>query len=249
MLLKKQDKPFVWAHRGASGYAPENTLASFKKAIEMKADGIELDVQMTKDGQLVVIHDETVNRTSDHDGWVKDFTLEELKQFNFNMRFPEYGFQEIPTLKEVFELVYPSNLVVNVEIKSNIIPYPGIEELVMKTVNECGMKERVVYSSFNHKSCVKLRELDKDAYIGFLYEDGFLDVAEYVSKHGGNALHPALYLLQDPAFMPEAKKYGLDVNCWTINEKEHMLLGCKLGLTSIITNYPDIARNIVDNLG
>lgn len=248
MILKKQNKPYVWGHRGASGYAPENTLISFEKAMEMGADGIELDVQMTKDGQLVIIHDETINRTSDHVGWVKDFTLEELKQFNFNKNFPELGVQRIPTLREVFELIYPCDLVVNVEIKSNIIPYPGIEELVMKTVEACGMKERVVYSSFNHKSCVRLRELDPEAYIGFLFEDGFLDVAEYVRKHKGNALHPALYLLQDPQFMTDARKYGLDVNCWTVNEKEHMLLGCRMGLTSLITNYPDVARNIVDSL-
>ena len=79
-----QEKTKVWAHRGASGYAPENTLDAFRKAVEMGADGIELDVQMTKDGELVVIHDETINRVSNGKGWVKDYTYEELKKFNFN---------------------------------------------------------------------------------------------------------------------------------------------------------------------
>ena len=90
-------KTKVWAHRGASAYAPENTMVSFQKAVEMKADGIELDVQMTKDGELVVIHDETIDRTSDGKGWVKDYTLEELRQFNYNKTYPEVEHAELPT--------------------------------------------------------------------------------------------------------------------------------------------------------
>ena len=95
-----QEKTKVWAHRGASGYAPENTLDAFRKAVEMGADGIELDVQMTKDGELVVIHDETIDRVSNGKGWVKDYTYEELKKFNFNKTHLEYTKEEIPTLEQ-----------------------------------------------------------------------------------------------------------------------------------------------------
>ena len=94
-----QEKTKVWAHRGASGYAPENTLDAFRKAVEMGADGIELDVQMTKDGELVVIHDETIDRVSNGKGWVKDYTYEELKKFNFNKTHQEYTKEEIPTCR------------------------------------------------------------------------------------------------------------------------------------------------------
>ena len=107
----------IWAHRGASGYAPENTLESFELAIEQKADGIELDVQMTKDGELVVIHDETIDRTGNGTGRVQDHTLKELKALNFNKTHPEYASAKIPTLREVYELVKPSGITVNVEMK------------------------------------------------------------------------------------------------------------------------------------
>ena len=90
----------VWAHRGASGYAPENTMAAFEKAVEMGADGIELDVQLTKDGELVVIHDETIDRVSDGSGWVKDYTYAKLIKHNFNRTHPEYEHAQIPTLEE-----------------------------------------------------------------------------------------------------------------------------------------------------
>lgn len=97
-----QEKTKVWAHRGASGYAPENTLDAFRKAVEMGADGIELDVQMTKDGELVVIHDETIDRVSNGKGWVKDYTYEELKKFNFNCRLPRLLTQQgLTTIERV----------------------------------------------------------------------------------------------------------------------------------------------------
>ena len=88
--FRKKDRCLVWAHRGASGYAPENTLEAFKKAVEMGADGVELDVQLTKDDQMVVIHDELIDRTSDGRGWVKDMTLEELRKYNYNRRISRF---------------------------------------------------------------------------------------------------------------------------------------------------------------
>ena len=110
------EKTLVWAHRGASGYAPENTMEAFRMAEEMGADGIELDVQMTKDGELVIIHDETINRVCDGKGWVKDFTLAQLRKYNFNKTHPEYLRCEIPTLEEVYAWIKTTNLTVNVEI-------------------------------------------------------------------------------------------------------------------------------------
>ena len=121
-------KTKVWAHRGASAYAPENTLEAFQLAVDQKADGVELDVQMTKDGKLVVIHDGTIDRTSDGHGRVMDHTLSELKKMKFNRTHPEYADATIPTLAEVYELLKPAGLEINVEIKTGIIFYPEIEE-------------------------------------------------------------------------------------------------------------------------
>ena len=134
----------IFAHRGASGYAPENTLEAFALAMDIGADGIELDVQMTKDGEVVVIHDETINRVSDGKGRVKDYTLVQLREFSFDNHMECYGHVSIPTLKEVLELVRPSKMDVNIELKTGIYWYPTLEEKVMEIVKNCGMEERVI---------------------------------------------------------------------------------------------------------
>ncbi|WMJ87071.1 glycerophosphodiester phosphodiesterase [Anaerocolumna sp. MB42-C2] len=241
------EKIKVWAHRGASGYAPENTLAAFKKAIEMDADGIELDVQMTKDGRLVIIHDETVDRVSDGKGWVKDFTYEELSELNVNKKFPEFGKVTIPTLEEVYSLIKDTGLTVNVELKNSIIFYKDLEERVMELTRKMGLEKRIIYSSFNHFSIMKIKELDPGAETGFLYEYGFLDMPEYASKYHVDALHPALYNLQYPNFMEDCKNRGIKLRVWTVNDVEDMIMLCENRLNAMITNYPDIGRKVVND--
>lgn len=239
------NKPFVWAHRGASGYLPENTLMAFQEVVDMGADGIELDVQLTKDDEIVVIHDEWIDRTSNGKGWVKDYTLEELRGFNYNKTKPEVEHADIPTMREVFELIKPTNLVINIELKTGVVFYKKLEEKIMALTKEYGMEDRVIYSSFNHATIVKIHQLDPTAKVGFLYADGTLDMPEYGKKHGVNALHPALYNLQYPGYMEACKANGLEVNTWTVNEMEHMVMACQLGVNAIITNYPDLALQVV----
>ena len=236
----------VWAHRGASGYAPENTLESFALAAEQGADAIELDVQLSRDGELVVIHDETTDRVSGNKAWVKDLTLRELKELNVSLPHPVgFGKTEIPTLREVYELMRPTGLNINVEIKSSIVWYPQIEEKVLELTAQMGMEERVIYSSFNHNSLVKLRKLDPSVKTGLLYEDVLIGVAPYArdTVHV-EALHPALYHLQDPDFVRTAHEYGLESHVWTVNEPEHLRMCMEMGVEAVITNYPDRARQI-----
>lgn len=238
-------KPLVWAHRGASGYAPENTLAAFQKAVDLGADGVELDIQLTKDDQIVVIHDETIDRTSDGKGWVKDYTLEELRAFNYNRTKPEYKHADIPTMREVFELLKPTGLFINIEIKTGVVFYEKIEEKILALTKEMGMEDRVCYSSFNHYTVTRIHELNPDAEVGFLYADGPIDMPSYGVKHGVNALHPALYNLQYDGFVKECKEKGLKLNVWTVNERPYMEMCCQYGVDAIITNYPDIAKEVV----
>jgi glycerophosphoryl diester phosphodiesterase len=242
-------KPFVWAHRGASAYAPENTLVAFQKAIDMNADGIELDVQMTKDGYLVVIHDETVDRVSDTSGWVKDFTFEEIEELNVNQRFPEFGKVRIPTLKEVYALLRDTDLTINVELKTGIIFYQDLEEQVVELSKKMGMWKRTIFSSFNHASIKHIKELDETAQTGFLYADGHLDMPAYAKMHGVSALHPALYNLQYPDFIRTCKENNIKLHVWTVNEQKYMEMLCENEIDAIITNYPDIARKVVDEYG
>ncbi len=211
----------------------------------MHADGIELDIQMTKDGEIVICHDETIDRTSNGKGWLKDYTLAELKALRFNNHMESKGFDEqIPTMREVFELIRPTDLMINIELKTGIVFYENIEEKILAMTKEYGMEDRVIYSSFNHYSAKKIKELKPDAYVGFLYEDGPIGMPAYAKKHGMNAIHPALYNLQYPGIMAECAAEGLEVNVWTVNTKEHMELCAGMGVNGIFTNYPDLARKV-----
>lgn len=234
----------IFAHRGASAYAPENTVEAFALAMEQGADGIELDVQMTKDGQVVVIHDETIDRVSDGTGAVRDYTLEELKKFHFSNHMENYENAAIPTLKEVLVLIKSSNMLLNIELKTGIYWYPNLEEKTMELVKEAGMEDRVIYSSFNHYSIKKILELNPHAECAFLYSDVILNVDKYAKNAGVCGLHPAVYHLKMAEFLKEYQESGLKVRVWTVNKKEDMEKFIKADLEAVITNYPDKALEI-----
>lgn len=239
------DRTLVWAHRGASGYAPENTLLAFEKAIEQGADGIELDVQLTRDGELVVIHDETIDRTSDGTGRVKDFTYAKLARYNFNKTHLESGRAVIPTLEEVYELMKPTGLTVNVELKTGVVFYSEIEERVLDLTARMGMEDRVWYSSFNHYTIQRIKEQNKAAKTGMLYSDGIINPVSYGAYVvGADAMHPAIYNLQYPGYMEDCRKHGKRVHVWTVNKEEHMRMVCELQVDAMITNYPDRGKEI-----
>lgn len=242
--MKKQI--LVWAHRGASGYAPENTLASFQKAYELGADGVELDIQLSKDGKIVVIHDETIDRTSNGKGLVKDFTLEQLKALNANVTHPEYEYAQIPTMEEVFDLLKPTNMTINIELKTGLFDYEGIEEKIIALTHEKGFENRVIYSSFNHYSIMKMKSLDAEAKTAFLFEDGFMEMPEYGKKYNVNALHPDQMHLRYPGFMEKCEEYGLDVNTWTVNTTKDIQNAINHGVHAIIGNYPDRIRKVIE---
>ena len=240
-------KTEVFAHRGASGYAPENTLEAFLLAIEQGADGIELDVQLSKDGVPVVIHDETVDRVTGQSGFVKDFTLQELKEMVvLRERFAKYRDARIPTLREVLYAVRPSGIAVNIELKTGIYWYPEIEKKVAAIVEETGMKDRVIYSSFNHYSVQKLKSIVPDAETAYLFSDVILRVDDYAAKSGVDGLHPAVYHVKMAEFLSEYLASGLKTRVWTVNERADMKMLIDAGVTAVITNYPDIAIAVRD---
>jgi Glycerophosphoryl diester phosphodiesterase len=243
-------KPKVWAHRGASGwdvqYAPENTMSAFEKSVEMGADGIELDVQLTRDGEIVVIHDETIERVSDGTGWVKDFTLQQLRKFNFSKIHPEYGFVGIPTLAEFFEMMQGNSLYINIELKNGIIFYEGLEEKTAALARNMQMEERIIYSSFNHYSVQKIKKLAPKSKTGLLYTDGFIDVPSYGKTLEVDALHPGNHLLGYSGFVEDCKRLGLALHVWTVDVKTDMRKMCEWGVDAFITDCPDHGRRIVD---
>lgn len=181
----------IWAHRGCSQRYPENTILSFEKAIELKnLTGIELDVQMTKDGQLVVIHDERVDRTTEGIGFVRDFTLKELKRLHIYA--DEKMAQEIPTMEEVLDLLVPrlkNGLKLNIELKNSVYDYPGMENKVLDLIEKRYSSEGIVYSSFSAKSMEMLKELNPKAETGIL-DNKVSDCLYKLKGTGADALHP-----------------------------------------------------------
>lgn len=238
----------IFAHRGASAYAPENTLKAFSMAIEQGAEGIELDVQMSRDGHLVVAHDETLDRVTGTKGWLKDCTLAELKAMSFDNGMEEYRGIQIPTLQEVLELADVHGIEVNIELKTGIYWYPQIEEKTVELVQKMQMTDRVIYSSFNHYSVQKIKQLDPQAQLAYLYSDVMLDVETYAKESGVYALHPAVYHVKMADFAEKYKASGCKVRVWTVNEPEYMRELIQQDWEAIITNYPDVALNIRQQL-
>jgi len=235
----------IYGHRGASGYAPENTLEAFRLSMDMGAEGFELDVHMSRDGELVVIHDETVDRTTDGTGLVRELTLKQLKALDASNGMAAYRGAKIPTLEEVFALVQNTNHVVNVEIKTDDWFYPGIEEKCLALAAKMGVEDRILYSSFNHHTLMKLRRLKPDAKLGMLFGDIMVEPWVYAQPLNVDYLHPMKMNIYVPGFPEGAAASGLGVNMWTINDEQTMRRCLETG-AGIITNYPDVAVALRD---
>lgn len=237
-----------FAHRGFSGKYPENTMLAFEKAIEAGCDGIELDVQFTKDGELVIIHDEKIDRTCDGKGLISDYTLEEAKKFDASYIYKDvYGRNEIPTLREYFELVQHTDIVTNIELKTGINPYPGIEKKVLELIQEFDLADRIIISSFNYYSVMRFKELMPSMPCGFLEESWLLDFCEYTKKYGIEYIHPEFHMITEE-FAKEAKESGIGLNTWTVNTREDMEDLIKKGVNSLITNHPDLCKEVIEEL-
>lgn len=233
----------IFAHRGYSGKYPENTMIAFKKALECGVDGIELDVQLTKDGEVVIIHDETIDRTTTGKGFVVDYTYEELERFDASFKFKDLGFNKIPTLREYFQLVKDYDIVTNVELKTGINEYLGIEEKVWELIKEYNLEEKVIISSFNHFSVMRMKKIAPQLKYGFLSEDWIIDAGKYTHSYGVQCYHPRFNNLV-PDVIKELKKYNLEINTWTVNLEEDMRYLYSNNIDVIITNYPELAQEI-----
>lgn len=234
----------IIAHRGASGYAPENTMASFRKAIEMGAEGIELDVHLSRDRNLIVMHDEWVNRTSNGNGLIKDMTLKELKKLDCGSWYgEEFAGQQIPVLEEVLELLKNWNGILNIEIKDGSDLYPGIERKVIDTVRMFCFEEKVIFSSFNHCSIRDIKSNASYLKAGLLYGEKLYEPWNYAKVVGAEALHPPFYIVDENTVYC-CRANNIAINTWTVNEETAMEKLAKYGVDGIITNYPDIAVKI-----
>ncbi|MCR4577960.1 MAG: glycerophosphodiester phosphodiesterase [Clostridiales bacterium] len=238
-------KTKVQAHRGFSAIAPENTLPAFKKAVEIGADGIECDIHLTKDGRFVVCHDGTIDRTSNGSGEISAMTLEELKKFDFGVRFSEeFKGTRIPTLEEMLEVVKPLEII-NIEIKRSEHPM-GLDaalDLFYDILVKTNVLKQVIVSSFDKLALKRLKQLHGDVYTCLLYSHMSRSAA-CAHKLGCDAIHPAFEFLSK-ATINSAHKRGMKVNCWTPNGEDEIGYMVKQGCDGIITNYPDRALKTI----
>ncbi|MDR7072646.1 glycerophosphodiester phosphodiesterase [Fictibacillus barbaricus] len=236
---------YIFAHRGSSKDCPENTMAAFKKAFEDGADGIELDVQLTKDGVPVIIHDEKIDRTTNQKGYIADYTYEELLNIDAGSWFSKaFQNEHIPSLEMLLQWIAPLPLLLNVELKNNEIEYDGLEEKTLDLLHRYGMEKRTVLSSFNHYSLIKIRKLNPYIETAPLYSDGLLDPWEYVKVVSSQSAHP-YYKTLHPYIMEGFKRNNIPLRPYTVNQKKWMQYFFKWGAQAIITDYPLIARSVL----
>lgn len=234
----------VIAHRGASSDAPENTLAAFKLAIEQGCCGIELDVHMTRDGELVVIHDETLDRTTTGRGYIGQHTYRELQMLDAGSWFSsQYSNERIPRLIDVLDLMKGKDLLLNIELKTGYIQYPGIEDKLQHTLSQYD-SQLVIVSSFNHYSLRTLKQIAPHISIGLLYMEGLVEPWLYAQRLGACSLHP-FYLNIIPELVTGCKQAGVKLFPWTIDDIKTMRRVYGEKVEGIITNRPVECLKIV----
>lgn len=253
-------RPLIIAHRGASALAPENTLPAFAAAIAQGADGIELDVQMTRDGEVVVIHDETVGRTTDGRGRVSDLTLDALRRLDagswFNRAYPrrarsEYVGLKVPTLDEVLAMVRPTPLILCIELKPQRERVAQMIGATLSAVRKAEMDDRVVYASFDHELMKQLKKQAPHAHTALLYDPRkmragwsareILRPAEAASARWVS-LH---YTLARPRVIAAVRRAGLGAAVWTVNSKALSRLLAALRVDALITNRLEKVKEAV----
>ncbi|MFC0212508.1 glycerophosphodiester phosphodiesterase [Paenibacillus chartarius] len=230
-------RPLIIGHRGAAGEAPENTLASFELALKQGAEGIELDVHLSKDGEIVVCHDPTLDRTTNGSGWIFEAVYADIRKLDAGSWFDErYTGQYVPTLGEVLDIV-PDHILINVEIKHS---YEGrMEKAVLELLRSRGRFHNVVISSFDHKCMLRLKREEPLAAIGLLYAANLGSHAGYARSLNADilSLHPQHQLIgaDDVA---EARAAGLRTYPYTANSEADLKRLIDAGVSGIITDYP-----------
>lgn len=250
-MVSEHGKPLVWAHRGACDVAPENTLAAFDAAVVAGADGIELDVTRCATGEVVILHDDTLDRTTNGSGRVEALSFDALRRLDAGSWFaPQFAGERIPTLDEALELA-GQRLLVNIEIKSvRPLASTGIEELVAASVRARGLQERVIISSFNPAILRRMCRLAPELARALLYAPDLPIVLARAWLRPWvqpRALHP-LFSMVDADYMAWARRKGYRVNVWTVNEESDMAALIGLGVDGIITNHPRRLRELLDRL-
>lgn len=250
LFTDKGDDILVIAHRGASAYCPENTMAAFEKAVTMKADMIEIDVMMSKDGVPVVFHDAGLKAHTDGEGKLKDHTLSELKKMDAGSWFNEqFSDQTISTLEEVLEFA-AGTIALNIEIKKEAVTdemYGGIEEKVLGLVGKYNMKQHVLFSSFDYRAVRHFKTIDGSLSVALLYNqkqsDGKLP-SELLSEYKADAFN-CNFRQFNKKRQADLRKHNIPTFVYTVDQPKRMHKLINRGVNGIFTNKPDVLREVL----
>lgn len=233
----------IIGHRGFASTYPENSLIGFEKAAKLGVDGIELDVHITKDGEVVVHHDETIDRMTDGNGLIKEKTLDELREYRLKSGLGS-GFtsEQIPTLQEVFTVLkkHPE-VIINIELKTHIILYERIEEKVLEIVDTFKRDREIIYSSFHLPTLMRVKEIESDAHIAFITKQAIPHLHDYVDTLQLDGIHPRknIFFANESIFQQKSK-----VRPWTVNSRREITRLLQADVDAIITKYPERALAI-----
>jgi glycerophosphoryl diester phosphodiesterase len=234
----------IFAHRGFSSKHPENTMPAFEAALDVGADGIEIDVQFTSDGRIVITHDEILSRTTGQEGYVFSSTYDELSKLNFSAPMPDYAPTKIPLLSELLELLKNRDTLLNIELKNSVVEYTGLEQAVIAMAKEYGMLERVILSSFNHDSMLYAKESEPAVQTGLLYSCVLHNAADYAKACKADAIHPLFWTVKQD-FLVSCALNNIVLRPWTVDIPEYISKMVEAKVDSVITNYPDVALSLV----
>ncbi len=230
-----------FAHRGSLTEAPENTLSAIKKAMEHRADGIEFDIQLSKDGHMVVIHDHRFSRFNQNAGLVKDYTLAEIKQIDIGSSFSnKFAGEALATLEEILEIV-PEDTLLNIEIKNIPIIYEGIEKKLIECLEKHDRKQNVLVSSFDHIALAKFQKLAPAIPIGMLIHYPLIKPWKYAKDSGLDihSIHPnAVFLNKE--FIDACHAHGYKVYPYTVNKPEEYEQFVEWGVDGVFSNNPKL---------
>ncbi len=236
------------AHRGFSGKYPENSRIAFEAALKIAGcDGFESDVHFSKDKKLVIIHDPVLDRTTSGKGNVRDFTYTDLlKLDNGSWMSPEFKGQKLMLFSDLLQLTKDAGKVLNIELKNYEVFYDGLEQAVIKEIVKFKMQDTVFISSFNHVSVQLCKKINPEIKAGLLYGMPLYDASSYAKSTLADYVHPKYTMLQYEKKLTGAfLNAGLKVNTWTVNTEADMKEMIKLGVDSIITNYPDLLAKVM----
>ena len=236
----------IIAHRGMSGTYPENTMLSFMKAAEAGADGIELDVHLSRDGEVMIMHDEDLERTTGVKKLLSECTRAELERINAGRtKDDSFGFTPVPSLEEYLSWVKDTGLYTNIELKTAPVYYPGIEEKTIALIRRFSLEDRIIFSSFNWLSVIRARELAPGIRSGFLIASPrIVNIGSLIHSLGMEYYHPDYALLSDGA-VKELKDSRCGINVWTVNDEEAIRRCIAWDVEGLITNYPERAIQIL----